>query len=507
MESKLQCESTQTFRHVFCGTVLCEETSEAIVPDEKPDIGEILFTEGIPFLRSKDVADGRVKASGVVKVSVLYRSDPEGEIAVTNLEVPFSVDVHCEDADSTCKLVVGVRLAACTSRTLNSRKVLARAEAAVVLRAWRSYELITSCQPTQDMMDLEIQTLKLKTMLPTAISERSFVITESCDLPAAKPPITELLLQQPYLRMDSAKQVGSKLIVKGTAGAFVLYRSQSEQLPCATEITTEFSQIIETDVNGSEDGADVTIALTGAFFQTEASLSPEERQISMELHVAAQCVTYTTQELEYVTDLYSNLHPCVCQTEALQLYCKNMTAPIGLSLRGSVPCSSGKDVLYATARVGREESPDHGETLECIVEAAALVLRQDGSLGGASGKLKLQQSECAIRGDFSGQVQLGQVSAVPGQESLEFRVPIEFAVTGEEAQKIEIVKSVSVNRETTLHFTEEPSVVVHRFTEEDDMWQLARQYHSKVSDIYYSGAEDNCSPEPGKLIIIPKQRA
>ena len=78
MELELQRENISSYNLVLSTTVCQEETLETIVPDACPDILRILDTRAQACLTSKQVREGLVTVTGLVRTSVLYRpEDPE----------------------------------------------------------------------------------------------------------------------------------------------------------------------------------------------------------------------------------------------------------------------------------------------------------------------------------------------------------------------------------------------------------------------------------------------
>ena len=52
-----------------------EQSTETIVPDYSPDIARIVEGNGCLFVRSREIADGRVSVSGSLRVTLLYIAD------------------------------------------------------------------------------------------------------------------------------------------------------------------------------------------------------------------------------------------------------------------------------------------------------------------------------------------------------------------------------------------------------------------------------------------------
>ena len=90
MELELQQSPLGGWETVCRTTLEQEETAEAIVPDARPDIWQVLDGQARLLLQRKEAQEGRGEVAGLLKVTVLYQ--PEGSQGVETMEVtlPFS---------------------------------------------------------------------------------------------------------------------------------------------------------------------------------------------------------------------------------------------------------------------------------------------------------------------------------------------------------------------------------------------------------------------------------
>lgn len=72
-------EAMEYLRPVLREIKTVEETAEAIIPDSCPDVTEILYTDGLSYLRGKELSEGAMSVSAGVSASVLCKPDgPDG---------------------------------------------------------------------------------------------------------------------------------------------------------------------------------------------------------------------------------------------------------------------------------------------------------------------------------------------------------------------------------------------------------------------------------------------
>ncbi len=70
-------------------------------------------------------------------------------------------------------------------------------------------------------------------------------------------------------------------------------------------------------------------------------------------------------------------------------------------------------------------------------------------------------------------------------------------------ERVEMISAITVDEERPLDLTGEPTLVLLR-AEGDDLWPLARAYHSEVEAIRPAASEEAAEGEGCALLLIPK---
>jgi hypothetical protein len=271
-----------------------------------PDVAEIVESSGCLMIRSKDVDDGGVRLSASVEVSVVYR--PEGEEGVRALEVivPVSLSLEDENISRDCQCCAVLTLLSVDAKLLNPRKVTARAELSAAVDCYRRVRREVCVDTLEGTEGVYIQKRSVDVTPTVSVREKTFVLTDEITIPASQPAAEELLSRRVSIETGDIKSVGGKLIFQGSAQCSLLYRGIDAAVAEAA-FSTNFSQMIETDSDCDEPDGDITLTLTGAYF--EISSSGDGRVITMETHILAQSVCTQNMELGFIADAYSNSHP------------------------------------------------------------------------------------------------------------------------------------------------------------------------------------------------------
>ena len=75
-----------------------EQSTETIVPDYCPDIARIVEGSGCLFVRSREIADGRVSVSGSLRMTLLYIADGSGGLKSFSYTLPVEETLDLQRA-------------------------------------------------------------------------------------------------------------------------------------------------------------------------------------------------------------------------------------------------------------------------------------------------------------------------------------------------------------------------------------------------------------------------
>jgi len=244
MDIKLDKNTVGCFEAVFDRTLTQEEKTECVVPDTEPDILNIVRTEGVALIRSKDVAEGCISVEGTISATVLYAHEEGSGLRSIAVQIPFEASAQSPEISSGGASVVNIRVRAIDSRMLNPRKISVRAELELRFRSFEPGEISCAAGVIGES-GVYLKREKLLASLVTDVTEKTFVITDEYAVPPSMPAIGEILDARARLISGECKAVGSKLILRGSAAVDMLYSPDFDGADNAVSFSTEFSQIIE----------------------------------------------------------------------------------------------------------------------------------------------------------------------------------------------------------------------------------------------------------------------
>ena len=504
MELKLNTAVVDCYEKVFSQTVRQEESQTAVVPETLPDIGSILCASGTALIRGKDVEEGRIRLEANIPVRISYCPD-EGE-GVRGLEVNVPLYLSLEDAGIPEKgvCVADISLAAVEAKLLNPRKISVRAEAVFSVDCYAEGELEFEGAPEGAPAEGVNVLQKRLTVTPVrAVTEKTFVLVDEFNLPAALSGADTVLNQQTGVAVEDVQATGSKLIVKGSVKSCV-FCADADGTAGAVEFSTGFSQIIDLGRTPEDEVfAAVSILLSGAHYD----LDGEGRTGSAELHLVAQVVARERAEVSCLADAYSNRRAVELACDEREVRRVKTEFCLRASLREAIPTECTVAGVVQSCAVPGTPRTD-GDKVSVPVSVCLLYRDADGCLRAEKRKFEAAFSYELQEGEalFPVGACVQEMYVSPSEDGAEVRMTLELRVFLTETETVKCVTGVSWDEtaEADADAQTRPTLVILRACAKDDLWMLAKQNCSTVEAIIEANGIDPGDGTWEKLILIPK---
>lgn len=502
MNIDLKADRVNCQRCVLRRAMTREDTAEAIVPDALPDILRILDTRGFMCLRGKDSSDGRISVTGTAELTVLYIPESGRGVRRIQVSIPMELTGDCPDDLGDALITASLTLTGADARTVNPRKVVVRAECACEARLYMPDTVVNTARKDTEGIFFQTRTENLR--LPVSVSEKTFVITDEAAFPESAPAVGEILMANTALKLESAKAVGSRAVVKGAAVTDVLYESKEGGL-CRETLTSPFSQIVETDAVGEAADFDLTLSLTG--FYASRSLMDESGgdALSLEIHTVAQCVAWADVKLERVTDAYSVQNPVELAVSECQVELLSGRETAGDEADISIPTGErAARVPFVTAGITGQTVRNTGDGCVMTVTVLVSAIYETGS-GEVLSAFRRSELERRLPVDCAASARVsGEPAVTVTDSSIDVRVDLETSIAHIESLSLKSVERVEVDEDRSIDKSGLPSVTIVRCPG-PDLWELAKAHLSTPELILEaSGAEPGSVPEKGTVLLVPR---
>lgn len=489
---------------------------DVIVPDIKPDIKNILQTEAIAIVTNRELADGKLSFSGLASVKILYI--PEGAT-----EGPKSIDAKFEfkdviDLGLTENVEINVKAQAeqVEFSLINSRKLNMKVLVTVTARGYRQRELALLAGVEADC-PLQVRTKPLSVYRVTADTSKELTVTETLEIPAAKPDVDEIIKLSVKALRGECKIMSGKMIAKGTLVVRTLYQclDPDEGIHIA-EHEVPFGEMIE--IPGLDDTCmcNVSYVVKDVYYMLKEDANGDPRVISLDVVLRADVVASKIQDVQYIDDCYSlsgraeiardtvELDELLCEGISHLNLKEILSVPSGLPAAGAVyslecrPRVSellvadeklivrgklGVFVLYASAEGNEAMYSLEGEyDFEHVVPA-------DGADGTAF-------FECGVT-DQNISFSLNAASEI------ELRCVLEFYTRAVRRQVVEHITGCELTEEETENEARR-GLVIYFAQHGDTLWDIAKHYRTDQHKVMKLNQMDSTQILAGQKILIPR---
>ena len=312
MELRFEQETKEIWRECFRreDSILVE--LEGVVPDVNEDVGRVASVQCSVMLKSKELKGQTLVVGGEAEAVVLYITENADGVASVRLNREFEQEIALGDGVSAEEAQAVLRVVRSEGRILNPRKLAVSVQLVCTSRGYRKESMTLSLMPDGDAAPLLLGKAETaRAQVVTAVTEKSFAITESFLFPEGRATPEQILCRDVRFRLGEQNRIGTRLIVKGTMELELCYMAEGLDYPLHQSFSAPLSQILEL---GTEGAACCTLNCvpTAVYLDLIDSISGD-KALETEVHALLQAACRSEVELRYLSDAYSNAMPLSCR--------------------------------------------------------------------------------------------------------------------------------------------------------------------------------------------------
>ena len=498
MKINLENKTKKCYRELIRQSRRIQETAECVVPDVNDDIGKIASIQTAIYLKSKDITGRGVIVTGEALAAVLYITEGEKAVSYIKITKPFTLEFDCAELDTDAAAQVKLAVVNTEARVLNPRKVSLTFEIAGELSCYKEDNVVVKTElAAGGHKGIHARSCETELVCINAVNEKTFTLSEQFIFPTGKPSPAQIVIPKVAFAVNDCQLIGTKLIVKGSVEICACYLSEEVNYPLKTEFSTPFSQIIEIGTENM-DTCSAMIELSSVYYDIVNTINGE-KALDIEIHAVLQAVSRKSGTFAYISDVYSNLMPTQCE---MQQYSINAAA---CCQQIKLICDERVNVVDDCADVLSVYSDISQLNIQSDKISAAVMLdivyrTQSGGLSSVRRLLSLS-ADCGKTPDRLINVYLADVYLRPDGAYIDSHIVIELSYLYAQKKEVSCVAALTLDEETPYDFSAFPTVTLVR-PEKEDIWELAKTYHSSVEQILAV----NQFTEDGerKMLLIPK---
>ncbi|MBR7163805.1 MAG: DUF3794 domain-containing protein [Clostridia bacterium] len=488
---------------------------DVIVPDIKPDVKEVLLTEATAVVTNHSFAEGKLSFSGVTAVKILYipEGDSDGAKSIdAKFEFKDVIELAKEDmADVNVK----AQVEHAEFSLINSRKLNMKVVVAVSAKCYRRKEVVLLSDAAKDC-PLKVRTRALSSYQVIADTSRELVVSETLEIPAAKPDADEIIKLSAKAFRGECKIMSGKMILKGALVVHTLYQSLDPEDGIHTmEHELPFGEMVE--VEGLDDAClcNVSYEIKDVYYVLKDDLNGDPRVISLDVVLRADILASKIQDAQCIEDCYSVSGRAEVARDKMQLdelLCEGISH---LSLKEILTVPEG--VPAASAVYSLDCKP---KVQELLVADEKLIIRGKlttfvlyGSAEGEAplyslmGEFNFEHSVPAEGADETAFCECGVTDqnisfTLNAASEIELRCVLEFYTRAVRKQEIEHITGCELMEDESGQ-TESRGLVIYFAQKGDTLWDVAKHYRIDQDTIMQLNQMDNGQILAGQKILIP----
>lgn len=488
----------------------------------KPQVENLLRTEGSFTLEDISCSSNKVSFSGVLNIRGMYLSPGEvRSVHSFSLDVPVSDYINLDGVTEGMYTYPDFSVGSLTCNMVKGNKLAYRAvidgEATVYEEA--------ACEYVTEVEDVPADQQRYNTIrvesVPVRLSE-SINLKENFDLSMGKPNVEEVICSDVWLSSVETRPGENSMRLSGDINLSLLYKGEGESNPM--ELYEE-SIPFKGELEAKGLTGDMLCNVRHELKEVNVSIQPDEdgemRVINLEAVIEADIYGRDTREIKVLEDMYvlnksvkfdfEELCGCVCAAKNVgQCSVKNMMtldekAPDMLQIYkadgrtyvdyvqindGSIDIEGAVEVniTYVT---GNDEVPVY-----CF--SSMLPFKHSAQAAGAA-----EGMECRVNATLE-HIGFNMLS----DREVEVRCVINICALVEDTSCINLICDVELEDMDSEYLGSLSSITLYVVRKGDTLWKLAKRFNTTVEDI--ASVNDIENPDliyPGQRLIIVKRIA
>lgn len=487
-----------------------------IVKDSKPDVIKIIHSQGNVSVEETRINSGAVWVNGRMDFMVLYRSDDEyNKTEVLSGAIPFQEKISMDGINEVDQPQLITELEDLSVGLINSRKLTIRCviNVRVMAEEEEEDELVSAVEKSGGYQQKQSE----KEMLSLISAKKDICrVKKEIVLSNSKPNIRRILWHSVDVRNLDNGVNGNKIQIQGELYPTVLYQSEEDQLEWVDTMLS-FSEEIEAMGADNPDVYWIKPILTATEVEAKNDSDGECRKIAIDMTFEVYYKLWKEEKINLLEDLYALDREIVPKKERTLLTCFRMKNVAKVRVADTFTLENNQEKILqicsykGNVRIDRATITEQGISFEGILQVHILYLTAEDNfpLAHLEEVLPFEQLVEVDRitentwYEYREAIDQLQVNLLDNSE-YEIKALLRIAVLAFEEESIEKICDVEETEENIANLMERPGLIGYVVGEQEDLWDVAKAYHTTVADIMETNELKTRKLKPGTKIIIVK---
>ena len=477
--------------------------TDVIVNDIKPDVLDIISTNGVVSVYKKEIMDGKIRIDGVINTYVIYMADDEnGSIRSLNTSLDFTNIIEMENARDGMEVRVNVEIKNFDTKIINGRKINIKAniEISIIVYSNESIDVVTGIQNIPDIQMLN-STECINSLIGTGtnkITVRDTIAIDPTD------NLAEIMKVCFKIMDEETKTSYNKVLSKADAVVEIMYLTEDNRI---NTVRTQIPIMGFVDIQSVNEGCECEVQNSLANLIIKPN-STAEHSIFVEAEIEIKCSAYESKEINIINDMYSiekdikfdkrNIDAVTQRNKLTDIYTvkekiriPELTGRVldiqATPIISSIQVRNGKAIYEGNLTLGIIFEQNTGIAIKNI----DLPFKFDFNSDIISDKSIIETILKIKKNDF-----------IVNDGIIEVNIDICFELLEQKTNKLNIIEELQVEDTRSGNSY---SMVIYFVKPGDTLWKIAKMFKSTVEDIArVNDIKDVDKLEVGKQLYIPR---
>lgn len=479
---------------------------DEIVPDIKPDVLNIISTNGIICMNNKEIKDGKVKFDGNIIIYTLYVADDENS-SIRSIEsnINFSKTVELETIKEGMQVDNKFEIKSIDCKILNGRKISLQASVKLSINIY-SNENVEVIQDISDLDDIQKmnKSYNINSLVgngSTKVYAKDTIQIDSSD------NLSQIIKTDILVNNNETKISYNKVLIKADAHIKVVYLTDDNRVNSAVADIPIMGFIDIQNVN-EENICDVSYNINNILIKPN---NVEEHSIYVESEIELNCSVYENKNMEIIQDLYSPSMNLECSQNNIRVMQnkKNVKQTYNFRKQESIPdigknkiCDVDVKPIIVNTKILNGKISYEGEM--------SLVFLYSSDSGFLASKTVIEpfnfdvvDDEVDLNTKITSQITVATHDfIVMPDETIDIKIDLDFNVNMSNMENINIITDVT---ESDINSKEKYSIVIYYTKNGDTLWNIAKRFGSTTDEIMkVNNMEDGNLISVGTQLFIPR---
>ena len=468
-------------------TKVLDVSGDIIVPDIKPDIVNVINTNGIPYIYKEDLSNGKVRFDGNIDTYVVYLAD-NGETKSIGATLSFSDSIEDSHIKDTCILKQKVLVELIESKVLNERKITIKASLKVKTEVYETENLeILSNFDTEENLEMLKETLEVKSLIGTNKVKTSIKEDIAVD---NYYNVSEILKTSVEIKNTENKISYNKILAKADAEVKVIFLSEDGRIGMASSNIPVMS-FIDLEKVADTNTCMTTYTARNMLFKVN---SKESHTISCQIEFEVECMAFETKSIDVLEDMYGIKNNVKFSKKEVDVLLAKEISKEKININERVPLENILNIFDVSAFSRKINSTKSGNFYNVEAEVILNIYYEADNRNGLNVKEVVFPFMMKLESDENVDFEIGNKQFTVSGENVNCDIEI-FATNNLKAtRRISIIENVEIQEREP---EEDYKMFMYFVKPGDSVWNIAKKFKVCKSDIIDLNKLEN----PNKLNV------